>query len=57
LLPVRGMEIASGYRIGDLHDPDFAVRGGSGWFVTIGATITEQSVSSIASFWHSRGNQ
>ncbi len=57
LLPVRGMEIASGYRIGDLHDPDFAVRGGSGWFMTIGATITEQSVSSIASFWHSRGNQ
>ena len=57
LLPVRGMEIASGYRIGDLHDPDFAVRGGSGWFMTIGATITEQSVASIASFWHSRGNQ
>jgi len=57
LLPVRGIEIAGGYRIGDLHDPDFAVRGGSGWFMTIGATLTEQSVSSVAGFWHSRGNQ
>jgi len=54
---VRGIEIAGGYRIGDLHDPDFAVRGGSGWFMTIGATLTEQSVSSVAGFWHSRGNQ
>ncbi|HEY7193212.1 MAG TPA: SdrD B-like domain-containing protein [Gemmatimonadales bacterium] len=57
LLPVRGIEIASGYRIGDLHDPDFAVRGGAGWFMTIGATLTEQSVSSIAAFWRSRNSQ
>ncbi|HWC74949.1 MAG TPA: hypothetical protein VG454_13520, partial [Gemmatimonadales bacterium] len=57
LIPVRGIEVASGYRFGDLRDPDFAVRGGAGWFMTIGATITEQSVSSIAGFWRSRGNQ
>jgi uncharacterized repeat protein (TIGR01451 family) len=54
-VPVRGIEIANGYRFGDLRDPDFAVRGGEGWFMTIGATITEQAVSSIAGFWRSRG--
>jgi hypothetical protein len=54
LVPVRGIEIANGYRFGDLRDPDFSVRGGKGWFMTIGATITEQSMSTIAGFWGSR---
>jgi len=54
LVPVRGIEIANGYRFGDLTDPDFSVRGGKGWFMTIGATITEQSLSTIAGFWGAR---
>ena len=54
LVPVRGIEIANGYRFGDLSDPDFAVRGGKGWFMTLGATITEQSMHTIAGFWRSR---
>ena len=54
IVPVRGIEIANGYRWGNLRDPDFSVRGGEGWFMTIGATITEQSLSTIAGFWRSR---
>ena len=57
LVPVRGIEIANGYRFGDLSDPDFAVRGGKGWFMTLGATITEQSMSTIAGFWRARSRQ
>ena len=54
-VPVRGIEIANGYRFGDLRDPDFAVRGGQGWFITLGAAITEQSLRGIAGFWRERG--
>jgi hypothetical protein len=54
LVPVRGIEVASGYRVGDLRDPDFAVRGGAGWFVTFGATVTEQSLRGLAGFWSER---
>jgi hypothetical protein len=54
LVPMRGIEIANGYRFGDLRDPDFSVRGGAGWFMTIGATITERSMSSIGGFWSKR---
>jgi len=54
VMPVRGIEIANGYRFGNLSDPDFAVRGGAGWFMTIGATITEHSLSTIAGFWGAR---
>ena len=54
LMPLQGIEIASGYRVGDLRDPDFAVRGGQGWFMTIGAAITEQSLATIGGFWRSR---
>jgi len=57
LMPVRGIEIASGYRVGDLRDPDFAVRGGAGWFVTFGATVTERSVAGLAGFWRARVRQ
>jgi len=54
VLVLRGIEIANGYRWGDLKDPDFSVRGGAGWFLTIGAAITEQSFSSIGGFWRAR---
>jgi len=46
--------VAAGYRVGDLRDPDFAVRGGAGWFVTFGAAITEHSVAGVADFWRHR---
>jgi hypothetical protein len=55
VIPVRGIEVAGGYRLGDLRDPDFAVRGGQGWFITLGAAITEQSLRGIAGFWRERG--
>jgi uncharacterized repeat protein (TIGR01451 family) len=48
------LEVAAGYRFGDLRDPDFAVRGGPGAFVTFGARLTEGSVASVADFWRSR---
>jgi len=54
IVPVRGIELVNGYRWGALRDPDFSVRGGAGWFMTIGAAITEQSLSSIAGFWRGR---
>jgi len=54
VIPMRGIEVAGGYRAGDLHDPDFAVRGGPGWFVTLGAAITEQSIRNVAGFWRDR---
>src|SRR6185369_5409861 len=54
VIVLRGIEIANGYRWGDLKDPDFSVRGGAGWFLTIGAAITEQSFSSIGGFWRAR---
>jgi hypothetical protein len=54
VMPARGIEVAAGYRVGDLRDPDFAVRGGEGWFVTLGATVTEQSIRTLAGFWRER---
>jgi uncharacterized repeat protein (TIGR01451 family) len=48
------LEVAAGYRFGDLRDPDFAVRGGHGAFVTFGARITEGSGATVADFWRSR---
>ena len=54
LIPMRGIEVAGGYRAGDLRDPDFAVRGGPGWFVTLGAAITEQSIHNVAGYWRER---
>ena len=52
--PVNGLEVASGYRFGDLTDPDFSVRGGHGFFVTVTATITEKLFPTAAEFWRSR---
>jgi uncharacterized repeat protein (TIGR01451 family) len=53
-LPVPVLEVATGYRFGNLRDPDFAVDGGQGWFVTFGARLTEQSLSDAAAFWRHR---
>ena len=52
--PVNGLEIATGYRFGDLTDPDFSVRGGHGLFVTLSATLTEKLFPTAAEFWRSR---
>jgi hypothetical protein len=54
LRPLKGLEIATGYRFGDLSDPDFSVRGGHGLFVTVSATLTEKVFSSAAEFWRAR---
>ncbi len=53
-MPVRELEMAAGYRFGNLRDPDFAVDGGRGWFVTFGARITEKSLGTAADFWRRR---
>ncbi|MDH3459267.1 MAG: hypothetical protein OER90_20685 [Gemmatimonadota bacterium] len=48
------VELAVGYRFGDLRDPDFSVRGGHGAFLTLGTKVTEGSVATVADFWRSR---
>ncbi len=55
--PTPQLEIASGYRVGDLRDPDFAVNGGHGFFVTLGARLTERFVDNVADFWRDRFNK
>lgn len=52
--PLAALEVAAGYRVGDLRDPDFAVRGGHGWFVTFGARLTERGLTNAAAFWRPR---
>jgi uncharacterized repeat protein (TIGR01451 family) len=52
--PVPALEIATGYRFGDLNDPDFSVRGGHGVFLTLSAVLTEKLNPTAASFWRSR---
>ena len=54
LRPFKGLEIATGYRFGDLSDPDFSVRGGHGLFATVSATLTEKLFSTAAEFWRAR---
>jgi hypothetical protein len=54
LHPIAGLEIASGYRFGNLSDPDFSVRGGHGAFVTLSAALTEKLFPTAAGFWRSR---
>jgi hypothetical protein len=51
---INGLEIAGGYRFGDLRDPDFSVRGGRGLFLTMSASITERQFLTAADFWRSR---
>jgi len=53
-MPIREIEIAAGYRFGDLMDPDFTVHGGFGWFVTLGARVTESVFPSAADFWREK---
>jgi len=52
--PVSGLEVATGYRVGNLNDPDFSVRGGHGMFVTLSATLTEKLFPTAADFWRRR---
>ena len=54
LRPLKGLEIATGYRFGDLSDPDFSVRGGHGLFLTVSAALTEKLFSTAAEFWRAR---
>ena len=54
LQPIAGLEIASGYRFGDLRDPDFSVRGGHGWFVNFSVRLTEKVFPTAADFWRPR---
>lgn len=54
LLPIEQLEVATGYRFGNLRDPDFAVRGGHGWFLTLGVRFTEGSLRTAADFWRAR---
>jgi hypothetical protein len=53
-IPQQALEVVMGYRIGDLRDPDFAVNGGPGWFMTFGARVTEGTLTSAAEFWRQR---
>jgi hypothetical protein len=54
VFPLEGFEVAAGYRFGDLTDPDFAVRGGHGAFVTVGVRVTENIFPTAADFWRQR---
>ncbi len=56
-MPLDAFEVQVGYRFGDLHDPDFAVRGGHGLFVVFGARITEQVYPTAADYWRPRFGQ
>jgi hypothetical protein len=48
------VETTLGWRFGNLRDPDFAVLGGRGAFLSVGAVMTEKSAMSVASFWRQR---
>ncbi|MEM7417268.1 MAG: hypothetical protein AAF389_17325 [Gemmatimonadota bacterium] len=52
--PYEALELEVGYRFGDLQDPDFAVKSGEGFFLTIGTRVTEDLISSAADFWRER---
>jgi len=54
LHPAATLEIATGYRFGNLNDPDFSVRGGHGAFVTLAVAVTEKLFPTAAAFWRSR---
>jgi len=54
LIPIEGFELQTGYRFGDLRDPDFAVRGGEGWFTVFSARLTERVFPTSADFWRHR---
>jgi hypothetical protein len=51
---IPGLELGAGYRFGTLRDPDFAVSGGPGFFLTVGAQVTERTLESAADYWLSR---
>ena len=53
-LMLGGIETTLGYRFGNLRDPDFAVLGGRGLFLSVGAALTEKSAKTVAGFWRDR---
>lgn len=55
-LLLGGLKTTLGYRFGNLRDPDFAVMGGRGLFLSLGAAITEKSAKTVADFWRRRLN-
>jgi uncharacterized repeat protein (TIGR01451 family) len=54
VVPISALEVSTGYRFGNLMDPDFSVHGGFGWFFTVSARVTETVFPSAAEFWRSR---
>ena len=50
----QGIELTAGHRWGTLRDRDFAVSGGAGFFLTLGARVTERTLPNAAAFWRSR---
>ena len=54
VVPAAMLEVGVGYRLGDLRDPDFAMVGGRGAFVTLGARLTEATAASVADVWRGR---
>jgi hypothetical protein len=48
---ISGLELVGGYRVGNLRDPDFSVRGGHGLFLTLSANVTETRFPTAADFW------
>jgi hypothetical protein len=51
---IQGIELTAGHRWGELQDRDFAVNGGKGFFLTLGARITERTLPTAAAFWRNR---
>lgn len=54
LRPIEGIELEAGYRFGTLQDPDFAVKSGNGWYLTLGTRFTESTLPTAAAFWRER---
>ena len=52
--PLPSLEVLTGYRFGELSDPDFAVRSGEGWFSSLAFKVTEGTLHGLAAFWRSR---
>jgi len=52
--PFGGLQVEAGYRFGELHDPDFAIRSGEGWYASFGIQVTESTLSTVTEFWRSR---
>jgi uncharacterized repeat protein (TIGR01451 family) len=49
-----GLELEAGYRFGTLADIDFGTDNGSGWYASLGMSITESSARTLADYWRAR---